>query len=215
MKAWTSIAAASALFGALACAQAASAAVVLQDNFDTDTATLNWPGDATFTSIPAPGNVNGSPSVDLVGASDGFGSLAYSGNSVDLDGSTGTGFSPAGEIQSVASLGTGTYTVSFELAGNMRGAPAQNLTVSVGGQSQTFSVPASDGYSLKTLTFSNASGQVSFTDDGPATQQGMLLDNIVVSSVPEPATWEVMLMGFGGLGAAMRNKRRKLATATA
>ena len=33
-----------------------------------------------------------------------------------------------------------------------------------------------------------------------------------VASVPEPATWAMMLVGFGGLGVAMRS-RRKLATA--
>ena len=31
------------------------------------------------------------------------------------------------------------------------------------------------------------------------------------SAVPEPATWAVMLAGFGGLGVAMRRSRRKLA----
>ena len=96
-------------------AGAASAGVVLQDNFDSGTAQGNWPGDSVFLSIPQPGNVNGSPSVDLVGGSF-FGSLAFSGNSVDLDGSTGTGFDPAGEIQSIQSLAAGNYTVQFELA---------------------------------------------------------------------------------------------------
>jgi len=32
--------------------------------------------------------------------------------------------------------------------------------------------------------------------------------------VPEPATWAMLLLGFGGLGAAMRNQRRKLALTT-
>jgi hypothetical protein len=30
--------------------------------------------------------------------------------------------------------------------------------------------------------------------------------------VPEPATWAMMLVGFGGLGAAMRSRRKTLAT---
>ncbi len=33
--------------------------------------------------------------------------------------------------------------------------------------------------------------------------------------VPEPATWGLMLMGFGGLGAALRANRRRTALATA
>ena len=33
------------------------------------------------------------------------------------------------------------------------------------------------------------------------------------SAVPEPATWAVMLTGFGGIGAAMRSRRRSVAAA--
>jgi hypothetical protein len=39
------------------------------------------------------------------------------------------------------------------------------------------------------------------------------LTSFTLSAVPEPATWGMMLMGFGGLGVAMRNSRRKLVTA--
>jgi hypothetical protein len=208
MKVLLSTLAAAAL---LAGAGAANAGVVISDNFDSDTAVLNWAGDSVFLSIPQPGNVPGQPSVDLVGDADGFGNLAFSGNSVDLDGSTGTGFSPAGEIQSIASLATGTYTVDFVAAGNLRGAPEQSLIVSIGGQSQTLNIPAGQGYQAYHLTFSGASGQVSFTDSGPASQQGNLIDNVVVSSVPEPATWAAMLIGFGGIGAALRRRRRGMA----
>jgi len=46
---------------------------------------------------------------------------------------------------------------------------------------------------------------------GPAT---VLFDvNGGPAGVPEPATWAMMLIGFGGLGVAMRSKRRKLAVA--
>jgi len=38
-------------------------------------------------------------------------------------------------------------------------------------------------------------------------------DVFSVAGVPEPAAWAMMLVGFGGLGAALRGSRRKLAVA--
>jgi hypothetical protein len=35
-----------------------------------------------------------------------------------------------------------------------------------------------------------------------------LVDNFSVTAVPEPATWAMLLLGFGGLGAALRARRR-------
>lgn len=54
----------------------------------------------------------------------------------------------------------------------------------------------------------------------PAGQQ-MLVDNFTVNgsvisaaaAVPEPATWAMMILGFGAVGAAARKQRRKLALA--
>jgi len=72
------------------------------------------------------------------------------------------------------------------------------------GDGGTFTVPTgatelylgtADGYQ-----WNNNVGAYDVTLSGPA--------------VPEPATWAMMLVGFGGLGAAMRS-RRKLAAATA
>jgi hypothetical protein len=152
-----------------------------------------------------------------VGNADGFGYLPYNGASggvsVDLDGSTGNGFSPAGGIRSVASLGSGDYTVSFLLAGNLRGAFNQTVRVSIGGQSMDVT-PSSNSqpYTLYNLYFNGASGQLSFVDLGPSNQQGDLLDNVVVTTgVPEPATWAMMLTGFFGVGFMMRGSRRKQA----
>jgi hypothetical protein len=105
----------------------AQAAVVLSDNFTSmgQVPMDNWQGDTVFTSMPDP-SVPGSSSVDLVGSVNGsnFPNLAPSAtlNAVDLDGSEGTGFSPSGDLVSNVSLSTGTYEVSFWLAGNMRGA---------------------------------------------------------------------------------------------
>ena len=51
-------------------------------------------------------------------------------------------------------------------------------------------------------------GTLDFVESGPSTQQGALLDNVSLSSVPEPASWALMLAGFGGIGAAVRGSRR-------
>ena len=38
------------------------------------------------------------------------------------------------------------------------------------------------------------------------------LDNVLYAGgVPEPATWAMLLMGFGGLGAALRRRRVQIA----
>ena len=40
------------------------------------------------------------------------------------------------------------------------------------------------------------------------------IDNVsLTGGVPEPAAWALMLVGFGGLGAALRHRRRRLAVA--
>ena len=195
--------------------QSASAAAVISDDFDTGTPGGNWPGDSVFLSIPQPGNVQGLPSVDLVGPGY-YGYLAYSGNSVDLDGSTGTGNRPAGELQSITSLATGNYAVSFLLSGNQRGAPEQQLAVAIGNSAVQLLTPLSDTYTLYTLYFTGVSGQLTFTDLGPSNQQGDLLDNVSVFATPLPATWSMLLAGFVGLGfLAFRGARNRSALVSA
>jgi hypothetical protein len=197
-------------------AQGASAGVVIQDNFDSSAPVLNWTGDTVFQSIPQPGNVNGLPSVDLVASGTyGITTLSGTGNTVDLDGSTGYANNPAGELQSIASLTLGTYVVQFEMSGNQRGAGTQTTVVSIGNQQKTIGPLASNApWTLFTLTFTDASGQVAFTDFGPppaflSDQQGNLLDNVSVSSVPEPSTWAMMILGFCGLGFMAYRRKSK------
>jgi hypothetical protein len=184
----------------------ASAGVVLQDDFNSDgPPVLNWPGDATFTSTGAPG------SVDLIGAPPPFFDLAPgNGYYVDLDGSTGSGNNPAGQLTSVLSFGPGTYTLHFDLAGNLRGAPDQSTTVSLGDFSAVLTPTASTSFAAQSFTFTTATaGKLVFTEQGPSNQQGNLLDNVqLVTGVPEPGAWAMMLLGFGGIGAMVRNRRR-------
>ena len=207
----------------------AGAAVLYVDNFDSDTAVLNWPGDSLFQSIPQPGNVAGLPSVDLVGYSNGWGTLVdgSSGNSVDLDGTTGYGYGPPdGEIQSRVMFGAGTYSLSFDLAGNLRGALSETTTVGITNdpsENVSYTPANTQGYMLETQSFTlTQPGYLFFVDTGlPSDQQGNLLDNIALTSpnanlaTPLPPTWTMMLIGFAGLGFVAYRKKRERGSATA
>ena len=84
----------------------------------------------------------------------------------------------------------------------------------VNGVAGTVDVPAPNDTTF--LGFSDASGPISVTfnvlgDYGAATELDVpqfVAGDSAVGSVPEPATWAMMLLGFGGIGLAMRRQRR-------
>jgi len=47
-----------------------------------------------------------------------------------------------------------------------------------------------------------------FVYSGNLTNSGNISGNAAFAAVPEPATWGLMLLGFGGIGMAMRRRRR-------
>lgn len=61
------------------------------------------------------------------------------------------------------------------------------------------------------LTVGFSDGQ-SFTqtlpDSDPSQREFHFSGQTAVSAVPEPATWAMMILGLGGVGAALRNRRR-------
>jgi hypothetical protein len=194
LKSWL---AATAFLAGATISQASYAGVVFSDNFDAAGPGdhLNWVGDSVFTSTSPPG------SVDLIGIGGSFDFLPGNGSYVDLDGSTGSGNNPAGQLTSVLSVGPGTYNITFDLAGNRRGAATQETVVSLGGFSQAISLASGVGFTPYTYTFTTATGgNLQFTETGPSDQQGNLLDNVVLTAVPEPSTWAMMILGFFGVG---------------
>lgn len=106
------------------------------------------------------------------------------------------------------------YDVTFDYGAFGNGSEA--LVFSVDGQSFTFNPVADNG-----LVNTFQPGQFSFIGSGAATNllitssggNGVdaLVDNVAVNAaVPEPATWGMMLLGFAGVGTALRRRRRFL-----
>lgn len=142
--------------------------------------------------------------VDLIKNGNQWGIVCSSGSfCVDLDGSTGD----AGILTTKNGFNAGKYKVSFDLSGNQRNGPADQISVLFGAgallnhllldwdenwHTYTFLVDLVDG---DKLSFRNFGGD----------NVGAILDNIHVSAVPIPAA--VWLFGSGLMGfLAMRRK---------
>jgi opacity protein-like surface antigen len=130
--------------------------------------------------------------------------------------------------QTVGGLVVGNdYNVSFYYAGAQQtgydGATQEGWSVTFGGQ--TLDTALLDnanhgftGWNKATLTFKATSTTQTLSFLATGTQNAgappfALLDGVSVTPVPEPATWAMMIMGFGLMGMMMR--RRRLATLTA
>jgi hypothetical protein len=113
-------------------------------------------------------------------------------------------------------IGPGTYDLSFLYSArpNRPSAFDNAITVSIGGSDVglfglgggavtnwvNFSVPRFTVAAPTVLTFSAV---------GTSNTFGGYLDNITLSAVPEPAAWATMILGFGGVGAMLRSRRRR------
>jgi choice-of-anchor C domain-containing protein len=145
-------------------------------------------------------------SIDLIGRywnhSDGARSLDLSGNQ-------------AGTIaQMIPTIAGMRYTVSFDISSNPDRSYAKSMLVGFGSATPvaiTLSGPVQRPlrWTSHVLDFiaSGPSTQLSFrsTTSGPS---GMALDNVAVvaNPVPEPASWAMMIAGFGLVGAMMRRR---------
>lgn len=178
-----------------------------------DTMTLG-PGSTTMTGWTVTTN-----DVAWIGPSNPFGVTAEDGSySLDLQGYSDG--SPYGAVtQSISTVNGGSYVVSFYVGSLANSAAA--ITASAGGASQTFTTPVltSYGWSVESLPFTATGPSTLISLAGTTASDGIYigLDNVsvtcqaacTVAGAPEPDAWLLLLVGIGGVGAAMRGIRRK------
>lgn len=105
-------------------------------------------------------------------------------------------------------------------AGGMADVTFDTLTISgalIPGGYMTFDGPTSNGTS-DTWAISNLMlGAGTYTinlaghSDADGAYQGTVKFNLAAAGVPEPATWGLMLLGFGLMGSSMRRRRARTA----
>ena len=202
---------------ALMSTSAQAATTIVNGSFETGTN----PG-GSFTTV-AGGNSTtitgwtvGGASVDYIG---GLWQAQDGNRSIDLAGSGN------GSIMQNIMTDIGTqYIVSYWIARNPDGGvnPRTGF-IDVGGTPTQFTFTGvgttrgAMGWEQKTYSFTATSSTTAlrFSSD-PATSGnvfGPALDNVSISAaVPEPATWAMMIAGFGFVGGSMRARRRNAAS---
>lgn len=97
-------------------------------------------------------------------------------------------------------FGGGATSATFSLIDNE--GTVFDFTQALGNGSNFFGFVGINGQSI-------ASASLSFNGTGIGDVRQIRLDEVVAAVVPEPATWGLMLLGFGALGAGMRRHRAR------
>jgi choice-of-anchor C domain-containing protein len=169
--------------------------------------TLNA-GDTTIT-----GWLVGGAGVDYIGT---YWQASQGSRSVDL---SALGAGSLSQILSGLTIGQ-TYQVSFDLAGNPDGGSSTKVAVVTDGETtstydflQGANSKSSMGWTTHTFNFKATGENATLTfSSAEETPYGPALDNVsIFGAVPEPATWAMMIVGFGVVGASLRTRRRVLA----
>ena len=141
------------------------------------------------------------------------GNLAAEGNQyVDLVGQGGTG----SIFQDLITEIGGVYTLTFAYSHNLF-TPATSASADIllnGILFDSIMHSTGDTSDLDWVTYSNTftasqtTTRLTFLNTAGGVNEGIFLDAVSVASVPEPATWAIMLLGFAGIGIAMRRTRK-------
>ena len=188
----------------------AQAAPVFSDNFDSYAADqLNW-----IPPVLSGWTIIGGGTVDIIGNGGSYDFLPGNGSYVDLDGSSAR----SGHLSHTVSLLVGhTYTLSFDLAGSHRGT-TEIVDVKFGTTMEHSTLSSNDGFSHHTMEFAPLiSGVYSFEylnnqfganlGNLEGNHIGALLDNVAVTSVPEPESYAMFMAGLGLMGFIARRRK--------
>jgi hypothetical protein len=177
------------------------------------------PGAIQYSADEDSYNTNASGSANVANFSfHGFSGVTSNGNGYVMDTPFG---SQEAFLQSYQNVGseidwnlTGltpgkTYTLSFYDIAYYVG--AEEIQVSAFGKSTDYTPASNSSYGLNTFTFTptSSSGDIAFATVTPSGNSVSGIDNLTVSSVPEPATWALMLIGVGCVGAGLRMRRKE------
>ena len=160
----------------------------------------------------------------------GFGSFVPTGNVVIANGSTyqpccgtspsytnkfaafGGGDATSGFVTSLFSTTLGTlYNVTFRYGA--LGSGTETLTFIAGVTTRNFTATANNdlfsAFQAGSFTFTGTGAPMTLSILG-GSKGGVdaILDDVSVAAVPEPATWGMMILGFGAMGYAMRRRAK-------
>lgn len=132
--------------------------------------------------------------------------------SIDLAGGSNSSIS-----QSIDTMIGQQYKITFSLSGNKDGGPKNHtlITSVTGSSDQAYSFvtqPNANGYNWETHTYvftaTSASSLLTFAAaDNPNNAYGPMIDKVSIAAVPEPASWAMLIAGFGMVGASMRRRK--------
>ncbi|WP_293680169.1 choice-of-anchor C family protein [uncultured Phenylobacterium sp.] len=214
---------AGAVFGALATASsgASAANLILNGGFNNG-GTVGAPGGG-FSTLGVGSSVINNWNIDagsidwIVGywqAADG------DGYSIDLNGG-----SPAQISQTLSTVAGQSYFLSFAMSGNPDNFRGETRVAVIGAGGSTigtanYSLTAPNSLSNMlwqdrgfAFTADSSSTLISFTSGNNTGNccWGAAIDNVAVNAVPEPATWAMMIVGFGAAGSMIRRRSNAFA----